>query len=65
MAKNSKLLNHQSNSKWLRKTIHIGTNKAFGKWKLIWQDSNTSVHMVDISEKAAKLLMEYGMDSEG
>jgi hypothetical protein len=45
--------------------VHVGTRKAFGSWKLIWTDRCHDTHVMTISAKLAKKLIESGMSFEG
>lgn len=53
------------NSARLCQSLHIGTKKAFGAWKLIWLDADNKVCMKNISKKTARALMDTGMPYEG
>lgn len=47
------------------KFLRIGHKKAFGGWKLIWEDKNNITHIEPISGKLATTLMAQGMNYEG
>lgn len=45
--------------------LRVGSNCAFGSWKLMWNDGEGNCCMADIPAKTAKMLISSGLPHEG
>ena len=46
-------------------SFRVGSAKAFGTWKLIWNDTESNTFVHTIPAKTAKALIAAGMNYEG